>query len=81
MSDKSDFVAVDGTAALSICEALLLALIDRGVVTASTVEDLLSDVIATHSNAAAISPSPEKHQAIVQIVQNMLRGKAKTTLE
>lgn len=75
MADEMSFSEVDGAAALSICEALLIALIDARVVSGTTVSDLLSDVIATHKNAAALSDSPERHQAIVRITESLMRGK------
>jgi hypothetical protein len=63
------------TAALGICESLLLALIDLKLISEKVAHDLLSDVITTHTKAAELSEAPEKHQAVAEIVQRILIGK------
>jgi hypothetical protein len=65
---------VDGTAALGICESLLLALTDRKVITENEARDLLTDVVSSHSEAADASQSPERHRAVAKIVQRILDG-------
>jgi hypothetical protein len=62
-------------AALGICESLLLALIDHKLISEEVAHDLLSDVITTHTHAAELSNTPEKHQAVAEIVQRILIGK------
>jgi hypothetical protein len=64
----------DGSAALGICESLLLSLINLQVITEDVARDLLADVAATHTNAAALSPTPATHQAVVQSVQRIQRS-------
>ena len=66
---------MDGTAALGICESLLLALTDRKIITEKDARDLLTDVVTSHSEAADASQSPERHRAVAQIVQRILDGK------
>jgi hypothetical protein len=56
-------------AALGICESLLLALTEFKIISEADARDLLMNVAATHSEAAATSQSPEKHQAVIEIVQ------------
>jgi hypothetical protein len=75
MTKHARFHDAEGTAALGICESILLTLIDLKVVSEGDVRDLLTDVAATHSQAAAGSQTPEKHQAVIEIVQRMLAGK------
>jgi hypothetical protein len=65
----------NGTAALGICESLLLALIDLKLISGQVAHDLLSDVITAHTNAAELSEAPQKHQAVAEIVQRILIGK------
>jgi hypothetical protein len=65
----------NGTAALGICESLLLALIDLKLISEKVAHDLLSDVITTHTDAAEWSKVPQKHQAVAEIVQRILIGK------
>lgn len=65
----------EGLAALNICESLLVALIDLKVISEKDAHDLLSDVATAHNEAATLSQTPEKHQAVVEIVQRILIGK------
>jgi hypothetical protein len=65
----------DGTAALGICESLLLALTDLKIISEQNARDLLTDVATTHTEAAATAQSPDKHQAVVKIVERILAGK------
>ena len=57
-ADPSEF----GLAALSICELLLLALTDLKVISEAEARDLLTDVVATHTEAANGSKTPQRHQ-------------------
>ena len=65
----------DGTAALGICESLLLALTDAKIISEQDARDLLTDVATTHNDALATAESPEKHHAVIEIVQRILAGK------
>ena len=59
MTAHVHFPGADGTAALGICESLLLALTDSKII----------------SDAVATAESPEKHHAVIAIVQRILAGK------
>jgi hypothetical protein len=63
-----------GMAALAICESLLLALTDLKVLSERDARDILNDVVATHNEAGVASETPEKHEAVVAIVQRILAG-------
>ena len=65
----------DGTAALGICESLLLALTDLKLISEQDARDLLTDVATSHEEASATSKTPDKHQAVVTVVQRILAGK------
>jgi hypothetical protein len=65
---------VEGLAALGICESLLLALTDLKVISERDARDLLTDVLATHNEAAIISQTPERHREVAVIVQRILAG-------
>jgi hypothetical protein len=80
MTDHLHINPIAGVAALSICESLLLALIDRAVISEQVAHDLLTDVLAAHTEAAALSSSPEEHEAVVRTVKRMLPGKGPTKL-
>lgn len=70
--DKSG--GAEGLAALAVCESLLLALTELKVISRNEVCGLLEDVVNTHEQAAAASEFPERHQAIVESVQSILKG-------
>lgn len=75
MIEHARFHSADGTAALGICESLLLALTDLKIISEQDARDLLTDVATTHTEAAATAQAPEKHQAVVNIVERILAGK------
>src|SRR5262245_66179333 len=65
----------DGTAALGICESLLITLTEAKVIAEEDARDLLADVIASHQEASVTSTTPEKHHAVIAVVQRILAGK------
>jgi hypothetical protein len=75
MSEPLRVPDADGTAALGICESLLLALTDAKIISEKDARDLLKDVVTTHLYAGAVSESPDKHRAVVAIVERILAGK------
>jgi hypothetical protein len=75
MTEHARFNDADGTAALGICESLLLALTDLKIISEQDARDLLTVVATTHDEAAAASAIPQKHQAVVDILQRILAGK------
>ena len=74
MTEPVPFNDADGLAALGICESLLLALMDQKIISRKDARDLLADVATTHQQTADASPSPERHQAVVDIVQRIFSG-------
>jgi len=64
-----------GLAALGICESLLLALTDLRLITEQNSHDILTDVVTTNTEAAALSATPAGHLAVIAIVEKMLAGK------
>ena len=74
MIDRNRFDDAAGVAAISICESLLIALIDCKVISAIIAHDLLADVMSTHTAAAALSPSPAQHLAVVRLIERMQLG-------
>jgi len=65
----------EGPAALGICESLLIALTDLQIISEKDARDVLTDVAAAHNEASAVSQTPEKHQAVIDIVERILAGK------
>ena len=68
------FPDADGTAALGICESLLLALTDARIISEQDARDVLTDVVSSHEEAATTSTTPNKHHAVVAILQRILAG-------
>jgi hypothetical protein len=75
MTQIPHFRDAEGLAALGICESLVLALTELKIITEQAARDLLTDVVTTHTDAAAVSCTPEKHQAVVDILHRIIAGK------
>ena len=75
MTEHARFEDANGTAALGICESLLLALTDRKIISEQDARDLLIDVATSHDEAAQTSKTPDRHRAVTAIVQRILVGK------
>ncbi len=65
----------NGTAALGICESLLIALTDLKVVSDEDVRGLLTDVATANTEAANRSREPEMHRAVAEIIERILARK------
>ena len=63
-----------GQAALSICEALLLALNDRGLLPEHEIVGVLRDAAATHENAVGTELEREKHRAVADLINAIIAG-------
>lgn len=74
MSDQSDYA---GMAALSICEALLLALNDHKLLPEHEITGVLRDAAATHENAAiqttdSQSADSKTHLAVASLINRII---------
>ena len=69
MSDLSD---VSGRAALSICEALLLAINDHGILPEREVVGVLQDAAAAHDNILEADGDTEKHEAVASLIRSII---------
>ena len=63
-----------GQAALSICEALLLALNDRGLLPEHEIVGVLRDAAATHENAVGTDHEMDKHSAVADLINVIIAG-------
>ena len=75
MTELARFNDADGTAALGICESLLLALTDLKIISESDARNLLTDVATAHEQAAAASQTPERHQAVADVLRRIIDSK------
>ena len=71
MSEHSTY---QGMAALSICEALLLALNDADILPESEIMGILKDAALTHENAATDDAQPEAHKAVAELINKIFAG-------
>ncbi len=71
MSDQLDPA---GMAALSICEALLLALQDRNLLPEGEIVGILRDAAATHENALGPESERKLHIATAKLINEIIVG-------
>ena len=65
---------VSGTAALSICESLLLALNDRNILPEHEIVGILRDAALAHSNDVGEDGQAELHKAVAGLINGILAG-------
>ena len=65
---------VTGTAALSICESLLLAMNDRKILPESEIVGILRDAAAAHSNDTGEDGQADLHKAVADLINGILAG-------
>ncbi|MCD9150105.1 hypothetical protein [Pseudophaeobacter flagellatus] len=63
-----------GMAALAVCEALLLALNDAGILPEKEIMGVLTDAAATHENATGSEADVERHQAAAALIRRIIAG-------
>lgn len=63
-----------GMAALTICEALLLALNDAHILPEAEITGVLTDAAATHENAAGSEEDTERHRAVAALIRQIAAG-------
>ncbi|MGX0879281.1 hypothetical protein ACSSV4_003990 [Roseovarius sp. MBR-154] len=64
---------IAGTAALAICESLLLALNDRNILPESEIVGILKDAAAAHQNAP-VGDDDALHAAVATLINGILAG-------
>jgi hypothetical protein len=70
LKDKDKTTA--GTAALSICESLLIALNDLKIIDDKETRAVLIDAAETHRNAIPIS---DEHRSVAALIDRIIDGK------
>lgn len=66
---------VSGTAALAICESLLLALNDRNILPESEIVGILRDAAAAHHHApTGEDDASDLHIAVANLINGILAG-------
>lgn len=63
-----------GLAALSICESLLLAMNDHGLLPEQEIVGVLRDATATHENTIGTVPDTEVHRAVAALINQIIAG-------
>ena len=76
MNDPNDAdKTTAGTAALSICESLLIALNDLKIIPDKETRGVLEDAAESHRNAMPGSTNPEEHRAVAALIDRIMDGK------
>lgn len=65
---------VSGTAALAICESLLLALNDRNILPESEIVGILKDAAAAHHHTPNDDGQTALHAAVAELINGILAG-------
>jgi hypothetical protein len=65
---------VAGTAALSICEALLLSLNDRNILPEREIVGILRDAAAAHQNEASTNGASGLNEAVAALINKIIDG-------
>lgn len=63
-----------GLAALAICEALLLAMNDQGLLPEHQILGVLRDAATTHRNAVGTDAERETHRAVAELIDRIIAG-------
>ncbi len=63
-----------GIAALSICEALMLALNDHNIMPEKEFVGILKDAADAHDNAASLDDSKEMHVQVALLINGIIAG-------
>lgn len=63
---------VSGTAALAICESLLLALNDRNILPEREILGILEDAAAAHQHSHQGNGDTELHEAVAALINRIL---------
>jgi len=71
MSARNDHA---GLAALSICEALLLAMNDNKLLPEHEILGVLRDAATTHENAVGLDDDMEAHRAVAELINAIIAG-------
>ena len=71
MTDRSD---IPGTAALTICESLLLALNDRAILPEKDIMGILRDAAAAHENDPGDDGEADLHAAVAALINSIIAG-------
>lgn len=65
---------VAGTAALAICESLLLALNDRNILPEREIVGILRDAAAAHANDPGEDGMTDLHTSVASLINGILAG-------
>ena len=63
-----------GIAALTICEALLLALNEADILPEKEIVGVLKDSASTHENAVGVGRDDEMHKGVAALINRIIAG-------
>ncbi len=65
---------IAGIAALAICESLLLALNDAGILPEAQILGVMKDAAGAHENAPDDDGEAETHKAVARLIHKIIDG-------
>lgn len=71
MPDQTDYT---GMAALSICEALLLAMNDHKLLPESEILGVLRDAATSHENGTGSETEMQSHRGVAALINRIISG-------
>lgn len=63
-----------GLAALAVCESLMIALMEEGVLDKDEAQGVLEDAMCAHDNAAQSKGRTEVHRAAARLIEHINDG-------
>lgn len=66
--------SLEGHAALSICESMLLAMDELKIMSQTDARNVLKDAAAAHHEAGGGTDRPEMHQQIALLIDKIIAG-------
>jgi len=72
--NASDQEKYSGVAALSICEALMLAINDHNLLPENEIVNILKDAASAHENAAGLDDTAEMHKQVALLINRIVAG-------
>lgn len=70
----SDQIKFSGVAALSICEALMLAINDHNLLPEGEIVGVLQDAATSHENAVGTESEMEMHKGVAALINKIISG-------
>ena len=72
--DEQDDARIRSTAALTLCEAIITALVDKGLLSDTEAAQLFEDSIDAHIEHARTGAEPDFHSSVAELLKHLSVG-------